>query len=193
MRIGGIVRVRGLLAPVEQFKEHFSEMSVAGLCLKCLERAGELDAAAMKQAKTVAEAFGFIESVGRDDHRFTMLAEELDIVENNATADDIEPARRLVEQLDPLFLAGAKRRAAAIKKAGQREHLGKVVDARSCLIGGHLIEIREIGERFPGGEPLIEARAGGDKAESTTDFKRLSADGLTVNERVAAAGGKEAQ
>ena len=205
MRIGGIVRARGLLVPVEQVKEHFREMSVAGLCLKRWERAGELNAASVEQAKTVAEAFGFIESVGRDDDRFAMLAEELDIVENNATADDIEPARRFVEQhdggivdqgageIDPLFLAGAKRRAAAIEEAGQREHLGKVVDAHRCLSGGHLVEIREIGECFPRGKPLIEAGAGGDEAKSATDFERLSADGIAINERVAAAGGKKAQ
>jgi hypothetical protein len=89
----------------------------------------------VQQSKSVAEPFGFVQSMGADDDGFSLLAQVANVLENRLAADDVQSASWFVKQdhrgivdqgsgqRDSLLLAGAERRAAAVEKLVQPEQV----------------------------------------------------------------------
>ena len=138
----------------------------------------------MHQAEAVAQPLGFVEPVSGDDHRPSLAPQLRDVVEDRLAAEDVEPARRLIQQHDgrivnqrpremhPLTLACAQRRTALIEKRPQVHQLRQLHQPRLGMIARQPIQVGKEQQQLAGREPLVKAGARRNEPDAPLHFLR---------------------
>ena len=132
----------------------------------------------MHQAEAVAQPLGLVETVRRHDDRASLLPQLADVIENRLAAEDVEAARRLVEQHDgrvmnqgagqlhALPLAGAQRGTPLVEKRAEIHQLAQLAEPLFGPIGIESVQVGEEEQHLARREPLVEPGTRGDEADA---------------------------
>src|SRR5580693_9408303 len=120
-------------------------MFAAGRGLQLFEPARLDEPAAVQKPETIAEAFGFIEAMRRQNDGLSLAAQVSDEFRNHLAAEHVEPERGLVQkqyrrlvdqsagQVDALLLSRAQGAAAPFQKFAQSQRLCEYEELLSRL------------------------------------------------------------
>ncbi len=167
-----------------QLHEHFDDRLASALAAQLVQGPLEHEAAVMHQAEAVAQSLGLVEPVSGDDDGPSLAPQLRDVVENRLAAEDVEPARRLIEQHDrrivdqgpremnPLTLPRAQGRTALIQERPKVHQPRQFQQPRFGMIARQPVQVGKEQQQLAGREPLVKAGARRDEPHAPLYFLR---------------------
>lgn len=202
---GGIGFGIGAELASDDVDEHFDQITSLRLLLKLLQRATKGQFSVVQQAECRTDALRLFQPMRAQNYGLALIAEQIDMAEDDLASDDIQSQRRFVKdhhagivnhgsgKIDPLLFTGAQRRTATMQELAKAQQIRQLFDPGSAIDLRHAVNVAEEAEHFMSGQPLVDTRVRRHKTDAAFYFLGLLVRPIAMNFRVAKIGLQQAK